>query len=84
VLSRSETFPRLSIFALLSLLGAAVGNGPGTLPPTPAMKRYACEEARVEEYEAEAQVLDEESIQLAQDRIRCRHRPRQSPDRMTV
>ena len=26
-----------------------------------------CEEARVEEYEAEAQVLDEESIQLAQE-----------------
>jgi hypothetical protein len=27
----------------------------------------ACEEARVKEYEAEAQVLDEESIQLAQE-----------------
>jgi hypothetical protein len=28
------------------LLGAAVGNGPGTLPPTPAMKRYAGSLAR--------------------------------------
>jgi DNA topoisomerase III len=28
------------------LLGAAVGNGPGTLPPTPAMKRYADSLAR--------------------------------------
>ena len=27
-------------------LGAAVGNGPGTLPPTPAMKRYADSLAR--------------------------------------
>ena len=24
----------------LPLLGAAVGNGPGTYPPTPAMKRF--------------------------------------------
>jgi hypothetical protein len=29
--------------------------------------QQACEEERVEEYEAEAQVLDEESIQLAQE-----------------
>ena len=28
------------------LLGAAVGNGPGTLPPTPTMKRYADSLAR--------------------------------------
>jgi hypothetical protein len=32
-----------------------------------ARYQQACEEARVEEYEAEAQVLDEESIQLAQE-----------------
>jgi DNA topoisomerase III len=30
----------------LPLLGAAVGNGPGTLPPTPAMKRFADSLAR--------------------------------------
>jgi DNA topoisomerase III len=28
------------------LLGAAVGNGPGTFPPTPAMKRFADSLAR--------------------------------------